>query len=35
MYVNLNLAIGGFAGDPGAISAPVEMVIDYVRIWQR
>jgi hypothetical protein len=26
MYVNLNLAIDGFAGDPGAIGAPVEMV---------
>ena len=35
MYVNLNLAIGGSAGDPGAITAPVEMAVGYVRIWQR
>jgi beta-glucanase (GH16 family) len=35
MYVLLNLAIGGFSGDPEAATFPAEMRADYVRIWQR
>jgi len=35
MYVLLNLAIGGFSGDPERATFPAEMGADYVRVWQR
>jgi beta-glucanase (GH16 family) len=37
MYLLLNLAVGGsWPGDPDASTVfPAEMLVDYVRVWQR
>jgi beta-glucanase (GH16 family) len=33
MFTLLNLAVGGAAGSPGKTTFPVDMLIDYVRVW--
>lgn len=33
-YLILNLAVGGWAGQPDAVAFPVEMLIDWVRVYE-
>jgi beta-glucanase (GH16 family) len=33
MFMLLNLAIGGAAGSPANTRFPVDMLVDYVRVW--
>jgi hypothetical protein len=33
MFMLLNLAIGGGAGSPTRTRFPVDMLVDYVRVW--
>ncbi len=36
MYINANLAVGGWAGSPDASTPfPSTYLVDYIRAWQR